>query len=107
MEANLAELGSIRQRLNTELESLKTDSDRAAREARSLGYLRKNETELVLGERSERVKPVDMGRILPFAEPIALGDLALKEIALGAALAVLALLFAPPRGSSRRRRGAG
>ena len=41
METNLAELGTIRQGLNAELDSLKNDPDRAAREARSLGYLRK------------------------------------------------------------------
>lgn len=95
MGANLAELGLIRERLNAELESLKSDPDRAAREARSLGYLRKGETAVILGERVERIPPIDSGKILPYAEPSAIGDMALKEIALGAALAVMALLCSP------------
>jgi hypothetical protein len=107
MGANLAMLGTIRERLNAELDSLKSDPDRAAREARGLGYLRKDETAVILGERVERVRPIDVGQVLPYAEPVALGDQALKEISLGAALAAMAVLCAP-RGasgtiSSRRR----
>jgi hypothetical protein len=107
MSANLAELSLIRERLNAELESLKSDPDRAAREARGLGYLRKGETAVILGERVERVPPIDSGKVLPFAEPAAIGDVALKEIALGAALAIMALLCSPRIAigtfSSRRR----
>lgn len=103
MEANLGELGLIRERLNSELQSLKNDPDRAAREARSLGYLRKGETAIILGEKSERVRALDMGRALPFTPPPALGDLALKEISLGASLAILALLLSPPLAPRRRR----
>jgi cell division protein FtsB len=107
MGANLVELGTIRERLNAELDSLKTDPDKAAREARGLGYLRKGETAVILGERVERVRPIDAGKVLPYAEPAALDDRALKEIAMGAALAAMALLCAPRRASgttsSRRR----
>jgi hypothetical protein len=107
MAVNLEELGRIRERLNAELDSLKSDPDRAAREARGLGYLRRGETAVILGERVERVRPIDAGKVLPYAEPAALDDRALKEISLGAALAALALLCAPraPSGtaSSRRR----
>ena len=107
MEANLAELGSIRESLSGELESLKSDPDRAAREARGLGYLRKGETAVILGERIERAPAIDSGKILPYAEPAALNDMSLKEIALGAALAAMALLCAPRFAngtiSSRRR----
>jgi cell division protein FtsB len=103
MEANLGELGLIRQNLNTELESLKTDPDRAAREARSLGYLRKGETAVVVGQRTERQRAINAGRVLPYAQSPALGDLELKEISLGAFLAVMALLLAP-RGSRAGRR---
>lgn len=95
MEANLGELGTIRESLNTELESLKSDPDRAAREARSLGYLRKGETALVLGERVERPLKIDSGSVLPYAQPPALSDLAMKEISFGFGLAILALFLAP------------
>jgi hypothetical protein len=107
MASNLVELGTIRGRLNDELESLKSDPDRAAREARGLGYLRKGETAVILGERVERVTPIDAGKVLSYAEPAAADDLVLKEIALGAALAAMALLCAPRLAtgtiSSRRR----
>ena len=107
MEANLGDLGSKRDRLNAELESLKSDPDRAAREARALGYLRPGETALILGERNERIAPIDAGRVLPFATPATLGDAALKEISLGACLAVMALLLAPSGARRPRRRGQG
>jgi hypothetical protein len=107
MSANLAELGTVRARLNAEIDSLKSDPDRAAREARALGYLRKGETAVILGERVESVRPIETGKVLPYAEPAAIGDMALKEIALGAALAVMALLCSPRIASgtisSRRR----
>jgi cell division protein FtsB len=95
MAANLKELSSLRDGLNAELESLKTDPDRAAREARSLGYLRKGEGAIILGERNERPRPIATGRVLPYAEPASLSDLALKEISLGFSLALMALLLAP------------
>jgi cell division protein FtsB len=95
MEGNLEKLGGIRERLSLELESLKSDPDRAALEARSLGYLRKGETAVIVAGHSERPRPLDSGSVLPYAEAAALDDSALKEIALGAALAVLALLCAP------------
>jgi len=102
MRANLDELAVLRGRLSADLESLKSDSDRAAREARALGYLRKGETAVILGERAERVDPIDTGRVLPYAEPSSIADAALKRIALGACLAAMALLFAP-RGKPGRR----
>ena len=103
MEANLGQLSLIGERLNSELQALKTDPDRAAREARSLGYLRKGETAIILGEKTERISAPDMGRVLPFADPPALGDLALKEISLGASLALLALLLAPTLPARKRQ----
>ena len=104
METNLGQLGILRISLNAELESLKNDPDRAAREARSLGYLRKGETALLLGEKADRVRPINTGRVLPYTEPASLGDLALKEISFGACLAVMAVLLAPHGSSSLRRR---
>jgi len=107
MEANLGELERIRGKLNAEIGSLKSDPDRAALEARSLGYLREGETALILGEKAERSAPIDAGLVLPFAEPASLDDSVLKEIALGASLALLAFLQAPRpatgRAESRRR----
>jgi cell division protein FtsB len=107
MEANLAVLERIRGKLGAELDSLKTDPDRAALEARSLGYLREGETALILGEKIERVRPIEAGSVLPYAEAAALGDSTLKEIALGASLALLAILCAPRlatgRAESKRR----
>jgi hypothetical protein len=102
MEANLTRLEGIRFSLDAELDSLKNDPDRAAREARSLGYLKKGETILVLGDkRSESERP-ETGKALPYAQPAALSDDELKCLALGAALAVLAVMLAPPRGAARR-----
>jgi cell division protein FtsB len=95
MEANLAELERIRGRLGAELDSLKTNPDRAALEARSLGYLREGETVLILGDKAERLSPIDAGAILPYAETATLDDRVLKEISLGATLALMALLCAP------------
>jgi cell division protein FtsB len=95
MEANLARLVDTRERLGLELESLKSDPDRAALQARGLGYLRRGETAIVLDGRSEEAKTLDAGKVLSYAEPAALSDGALKEISFGAALAVLAFLLAP------------
>ena len=102
MEANLTRLESVRSSLDAELASLKNDPDRAAREARSLGYLRKGETILVLGEKRDDSERPETGKVLPYAQSAALSDDELKCIALGAALAVLALMLAPPRGAARR-----
>jgi cell division protein FtsB len=104
MEANLVELGGRRESLSAELESLKSDADRAVREARSLGYLRKGETALILGERRERARPIDTGKVLPYAEPTALSDLSLKEISFGVCLALMALLLKPRDANSERAR---
>jgi hypothetical protein len=107
METNLAELEVVRGRLEAEVDSLKSDPDRAALEARSLGYLREGETALILGEKKEHARPIEPGTVLPCAEPATLGDSALKEIALGSSLALLAFLCAPRpatgRVESRRR----
>jgi cell division protein FtsB len=95
MAANLSLLVAQRESLNAELESLKSDPDRAALEARSLGYLRKGETEVILMDRVEQVKRFDSGSVLSFSESMGISDIALKGIAFGAFLAVLALLCAP------------
>jgi hypothetical protein len=107
MEANLAHLEAVRGSLSAELDSLKSDPDRAAREARSLGYLRDGETTLIFGAKEAKSRQIEAGTVLPYAEPAALDDSILKEIALGASLAMLAFLCAPRtatgRAASRRR----
>jgi cell division protein FtsB len=104
METNLGKLATLHEGLNAELESLKSDPDRAAREARSLGYLRKGETAILLGGKVERLRPINTGMVISYAETPALGDLALKEISLGVFLAVMAFLSATRGSSSSRRR---
>lgn len=107
MRSNLEELGKANGRLRVELESLRSDVDRAAREARSLGYLRPGERSLVLAGRSSRLAVLDAGKVLAYDPPPSWPDSALKEIAFGAFLAILAASLAPrgvPRGRSRGKR---
>jgi len=104
MQSNLADLEEIRAGLSSDLESLKSNPDRLAREARRLGYLRDGETALILGESPERSYPIETGRVLPYAEPPSICDAAIKQIALGACLAMMAILFS--RGRTNGRQGA-
>ena len=90
MARNLGELEAANLRLRGELESLRTDPDRALREARSLGYLRPNETEIVLAGSGAPKQALDAGRVLPFGPSPSLPDDLIKELALGAFLAALA-----------------
>jgi len=101
MLVNLDRLGSIRAALDAELESLKSDPERAALEARSLGYLRKGETILLLDGRREGMAPLETGKVLPFAQPASLDDATLKGISLGLCLAMMAFLVAPRRNRQR------
>lgn len=104
MSENLAHLSSIHDGLSRELEGLKSDPDRAAREARSLGYLRKGETDVILGGRAEKkVAPIDTGVLLPLAEDSGIGDEVLKKVSLGFSLAILALLLSPRARAKRGR----
>ena len=103
MQANLLNLCSLRESLNAELESLRSDPDRAAREARGLGYLRKGETAVVLGERVENILSFETGKVLPLSELAGINDSSLKAIAMGMSLAVLALFYAPRKGRDRSR----
>ncbi len=102
MEARLAQLAAINERLSSELEALMTDPERAAIEARSLGYLRKAEVQLARAG-SAAAPRIDIGSALPYAAPPALGDEASKGIALGFALALFAAMIAPGAGSARSR----
>lgn len=95
MRRNLDELGEANERLRVELESLRSDADRAAREARGLGYLRPDESAILVAGRSSPRIPLETGKVLAFVPPRAWPDSALKEIALGTFLAVLAIGLAP------------
>lgn len=95
MQANLAELGEANARLRVELDSLRSDADRAAREARSLGYLKPNEGAILIAGRTQPRLDLDPGKAIPFSAPGSWPDSALKEIAFGAFLAVLAAGLAP------------
>jgi len=105
MEANLTELASINARLSAELESLVSDPERAAAEARSLGYLRKGETAILTGEGSGWKARVDVGEVLPYVDPPALGDDVVKAISLGVGMALFAALLIPGSRSRQPRRG--
>jgi cell division protein FtsB len=98
MAANLEELRADNGGLRIELESLRSDADRAAREARSLGYLRQGEAAVVIAGRNSEPKELEVGEVLAYAPPETWPDSALKEIAFGVFLAALA--FRPPRRGS-------
>jgi hypothetical protein len=102
MVANLGRLGSINEELRGELDALRSDAKRSAREARALGYLDRNEHEVVISGWSEERRGYKTGSLVPFVQESALPDLAAKELAFGAALAVLTLSLKPR--SLRRRR---
>lgn len=103
MMENLAQLASVNERLKGELDALQSDAKRSAREARGLGYLAPNEYEVVIAGRDVARQGYETGSLVPFDQAPALPDLAAKELALGAALAVLTFSLAP---RSRRRQGA-
>jgi cell division protein FtsB len=104
MAANLGSLGALNESLRAERESLRSDADRAAREARSLGYLKPGETALLLPGRNYSAATLEAGAVLPFDPPSAMPDESLKGIALGVGLGVLALALAPRRSGAAARR---
>jgi cell division protein FtsB len=105
MESNIEALSSINMRLSSELESLRTDPDRAEAEARSLGYLAKGETAIIMGTPATGPARIEVGEVLPFADPPTLDDGTIKAISLGIGMAVLAALLTPSfRASGPRRR---
>ena len=91
MEGRLAELRAANESLRGDLESLRSDPDRADREARELGYLRPGETFLVIAGRAGAGQgglPA-AGEPLAYVDPPACPDSTLKELSLGLGLAVL------------------
>ena len=100
MSENLDALGQANAKLRIEVESLRSDADRAAREARSLGYLRRGESAIVVAGRKDEVKALDAGTVLRFDAPSAWPDAVIKEIAFGVFLTVFAVFLAPRRSRS-------
>ena len=92
MQANLDALGATNAALQAELEALRTDPDRTAREARDLGYLLPGETALVIqGDAGSRGKGrVEAGAVVKAEVSAPLADGLIKEIAL--LVAVVALI---------------
>jgi cell division protein FtsB len=104
MRANLDSLGGANARLRVELESLRSDADRAVREARSLGYVRAGEGAIVVAGRKDQVRDYDAGTVLRFVSPASWPDSAIKEVAFGVFLAAFAAFLAPRRRSKRDQR---
>ncbi|HUW40527.1 MAG TPA: septum formation initiator family protein [Rectinemataceae bacterium] len=99
MSENLKSLGRINEELRSRLDALTSDADKAAREARALGYLRPNETEVVLpGGDYSGPAPIDIGRVRPLLPPRTLSDAAIKATAFSIGLALFVLIV------PRRRR---
>ncbi|MGO8694236.1 MAG: septum formation initiator family protein [Rectinemataceae bacterium] len=99
MAENLGTLSLINTELRSRLDSLRSDADRAAREARALGYFRPGESEIVLAGGNSANAPLDVGTIVPMLPPRSLSESAIKAAAAFVGLALLALRL--PR---RRRR---
>jgi cell division protein FtsB len=91
MAENLAKLSLINAGLRSQLDSLKSDADRAALEARALGYIRPGETEIVLPGRKPGPAPLGVGTIVPMLPPVGLSDSAIKAAAALVGLALFAL----------------
>jgi len=104
MLRNIVSLAARNEALRAELESLKSDPDRAAREARSLGYLGPGEMELVIsGKLKENIENRKAGDILPLSRPDSLSDSALKELSLLVAVLVFAAVSVFEAAANPRR----
>lgn len=104
MEANLEALAEVNGRLSGELAALISDPDRTAADARSLGYLGKGETAVVMGGAKAEPSRIEIGDVLPFVDPPALEDSSIKAISLGVCIAVLAALLTPSLHAAGPRR---
>jgi len=110
MKANLVALEEKNRALSADLEALRSDRDRGAREARALGYLAERESEVVIvgRPRAEPLRP-EAGQALPAKSPASVDDGSMKALAGLAGLLSFAasLVFRPlPQAQrSRRRRG--
>jgi len=109
MEARLDELVAEHERLKGEIAALMSDPERAAAEARSLGYLKKGEIAVSGVTTIWRSAGISIGEIRSYTDPPALDDTSAKAIAIGFALALFAALLIPApqkerlRGAQRER----
>lgn len=87
MRDNLAVLKNLNVELGSDLEALRSDPDRARREARALGYLARGEYEVVIvGARETARERPSTGTVIPYEVPPSLADEVLKVLALAAAM---------------------
>lgn len=109
MEARLDELVAEHERLKGEIAALMSDPERAATEARSLGYLKKGEIAVSGVTTIWRSTGISIEEIRSYTDPPALEDTISKAIAIGFALALFAALLIPvpqkerARGAQRER----
>lgn len=91
MQANLDALGATNAALQAELEALKTDPDRTAREARALGYLEPGETALVIQgfDGSAATSRLEAGNVVRAEVSGPLADGFIKEMSLLVAIVAL------------------
>lgn len=103
MLLNLEDLGNTNEALRAELDSLRSDPDRAGREARALGYLAVGETALVVaGDDSSRgQRRLDPGSVLKAHAPVPLSDALIKELSVLAGLFYLGISLSPNLRSRR------
>jgi len=83
MRANLESLKAINRGLGSELEALRSDPDRARREARDLGYIGFDEIEVVIPGRGPAMEGAETpGGVLVFEAPTVIADGEIKALAL-------------------------
>jgi cell division protein FtsB len=93
MSDNLEALRGANAALQSELDSLRKDPDRAGREARALGYLSEGETAVIVSgdDPTRGQRRLETGGVVRAYSPEPLTDAAIKEISLLGGLAALIL----------------
>ena len=92
MQGNIEALKNRNRELSSDFASLRSDPDRARREARALGYLPEGEYEVVLtGAGRPSLQDEGPGTALSFDRPETVSDALIKAIAAGLGLLWLAL----------------
>ncbi|MEI6389386.1 MAG: septum formation initiator family protein [Spirochaetota bacterium] len=109
MRANMETLKERNLELSSDFASLRSDPDRALREARALGYLPEGEYEIVLSSEGHTLKkPAGPGEARSFERPDSAPDSLVKSIALGLGLVYFVLVQVPGvadmKGSKTRRK---
>jgi cell division protein FtsB len=106
MRTNMETLKERNLELSSDFASLRSDPDRAQREARALGYLPEGEYEVVLSRSGETVKnAVGPGEALAFERPDSAPDSLIKSIALGVGLVFFVFADIPSMADLRSPKG--